>query len=110
MTHISKLNINYLALEKIVIEKKLTPNDLILAMQNAYLNHLIGISIDEKDLVAALKKLNEDPISIIEKLKTIGVLKDYKAYKKTKSENEEKRYHIPDLYLYGLKFTRKGTR
>ena len=35
----SKLNINYLALEKIVIEKKLTPNDLILAMQNAYLNH-----------------------------------------------------------------------
>ena len=66
--------------------------------------------IDEKDLVAALKKLNEDPISIIEKLKTIGVLKDYKAYKKTKSENEEKRYHIPDLYLYGLKFTRKGTR
>jgi hypothetical protein len=49
-------------------------------------------------------------MTIIEKLKNIGVLKDYKAYKKTKTENEEKRYHIPDLYLYGLKFTRKGTR
>lgn len=66
--------------------------------------------ISEKDLVEALRKLNEEPITIIEKLKNIGVLKDYKAYKKTKTENEEKRYHIPDLYLYGLKFTRKGTR
>ncbi|WP_029294385.1 P-loop ATPase, Sll1717 family [Chryseobacterium hispalense] len=67
--------------------------------------------INDKDLEDALKKLNEDePLSIIEKLKTIGVLKDYKAYKKTKQTNEEKKYHIPDLYLYGMKFTRKGTR
>jgi len=84
-------------------------------LENVFSNLYNNVSdgrtpINEKDLVEALKKLNEDPISIIEKLKNIGVLKDYKAYKKTKSENEEKRYHIPDLYLYGLKFTRKGTR
>ena len=66
--------------------------------------------INEKDLIEALKNLGEEPVPTIEKLKNIGVLKDYKAYKKTKTENEEKRYHIPDLYLYGLKFTRKGTR
>ncbi len=84
-------------------------------LENVFLNLYSTVSdgrtpINEKDLIEALKKLNEDPLSVIEKLKTIGVLKDYKAYKKTKSENEEKRYHIPDLYLYGLKFTRKGTR
>ena len=84
-------------------------------LENVFLNLYNNVSdgrapINERDLIEALKKLNEEPISIIEKLKTIGVLKDYKAYKKTKTENEEKRYHIPDLYLYGLKFTRKGTR
>lgn len=84
-------------------------------LENVFLNLYNNVSdgrapINEKDLVEALIKLNEDPITIIEKLKNIGVLKDYKAYKKTKTENEEKRYHIPDLYLYGLKFTRKGTR
>ncbi|PXW13631.1 AAA domain-containing protein [Chryseobacterium sp. CBTAP 102] len=66
--------------------------------------------INDKDLEDALEKLKEEPLKIIEKLKTIGVLKDYKAYKKTKQTNEEKKYHIPDLYLYGMKFTRKGTR
>jgi len=66
--------------------------------------------INDKDLEDALEKLEEEPLKIIEKLKTIGVLKDYKAYKKTKQTNEEKKYHIPDLYLYGMKFTRKGTR
>ncbi|WP_288460640.1 AAA family ATPase [uncultured Chryseobacterium sp.] len=84
-------------------------------LENVFLNLYNNVSdgrapINEKDLVEALLKLNEEPITIIEKLKNIGVLKDYKAYKKTKTENEEKRYHIPDLYLYGLKFTRKGTR
>lgn len=84
-------------------------------LENVFLNLYSNVSdgrtpINEKDLIEALNKLNEEPIRIIEKLKTIGVLKDYKAYKKTKTENEEKRYHIPDLYLYGLKFTRKGTR
>jgi cellulose biosynthesis protein BcsQ/nucleoside-triphosphatase THEP1 len=84
-------------------------------LENVFLNLYSNVSdgrtpINEKDLIEALNKLDEEPIRIIEKLKTIGVLKDYKAYKKTKTENEEKRYHIPDLYLYGLKFTRKGTR
>jgi cellulose biosynthesis protein BcsQ/nucleoside-triphosphatase THEP1 len=82
---------------------------------NIFLNLYSNVSdgrtpINEKDLEGALIKLGEDPIERIKKLKDIGVLKDYKAYKKTKSENEEKRYHIPDLYLYGLNFTRKGTR
>ncbi|PIF44819.1 AAA domain-containing protein [Chryseobacterium sp. 52] len=84
-------------------------------LENVFLNLYNNVSdgrapINEKDLIEALTKLQEEPITIIEKLKNIGVLKDYKAYKKTKTENEEKRYHIPDLYLYGLKFTRKGTR
>ena len=84
-------------------------------LENVFLNLYNNVSdgrapINEKDLVEALVKLDEEPITIIEKLKNIGVLKDYKAYKKTKTENEEKRYHIPDLYLYGMKFTRKGTR
>lgn len=84
-------------------------------LENVFLNLYNNVSdgrapINEKDLVDALVKLNEEPITIIDKLKNIGVLKDYKAYKKTKTENEEKRYHIPDLYLYGMKFTRKGTR
>lgn len=66
--------------------------------------------INEKDLEIALKDLNEEPILMIEKLKDIGVLKDYKPYSKTRTGSDERRYHIPDLYLYGLKFTRKGTR
>lgn len=66
--------------------------------------------MNEKELIYALEELKEDPIKIINKLKDIGVLKDYKPYSKTKTENEERRYHIPDLYLYGLKFTRKGTK
>lgn len=64
----------------------------------------------EKELISALVQLNEEPLPVINKLKDIGVLKDYKPYSKTKTENEERRYHIPDLYLYGLNFTRKGTK
>ncbi|MCD9617627.1 P-loop ATPase, Sll1717 family [Chryseobacterium gleum] len=66
--------------------------------------------MNEKDLENALEKLKENPNEIIVKLSDIGVLKEYKAYSKTKTNNEDKRYHIPDLYLYGLKFKRKGTR
>ena len=90
-------------------------SSFIIKSDNIFLNLYSNVSdgrtpINEKDLEGALIKLGEDPIERIKKLKDIGVLKDYKAYKKTKSENEEKRYHIPDLYLYGLNFTRKGTR
>jgi hypothetical protein len=66
--------------------------------------------MNENNLIRALEKLNiEDAINTIEKLKEIGLLKEYKAYAKTKVNNEEKRYHIPDLYLSGLGFTRLGT-
>lgn len=66
--------------------------------------------MNEKDLEKALDDLNESPNEIIVKLSEIGVIKEYKAYSKTKTNNEDKRFHIPDLYLYGLKFKRKGTR
>ena len=68
--------------------------------------------MNENDLLTALKSLNqkEEPIDTISKLKGIGLLKDYKPYSKTKTDNEERRYYIPDLYLFGLKFTRKGTK
>ncbi|NMR34349.1 AAA family ATPase [Chryseobacterium aquaticum] len=66
--------------------------------------------MNEKDLENALEKLEENSNEIVVKLSDIGVLKEYKAYSKTKTNNEDKRFHIPDLYLYGLKFKRKGTR
>ena len=67
--------------------------------------------MNENDLLSALRSLGkEEPIDTISKLKDIGLLKDYKPYSKTKTDNEERRYHIPDLYLFGLKFTRKGTK
>ena len=63
--------------------------------------------MNENDLLLALKSLGkEEPVNTISKLKSIGLLKDYKQYK---IDNEERRYHIPDLYLFGLNFTRKGT-
>ena len=66
--------------------------------------------MNERDLEIALTNLNENPTQIIVTLSNIGVLKEYKAYSKTKTNNKDKRYHIPDLYLYGFKFKRKGTR
>lgn len=66
--------------------------------------------MNENNLINALRELQFEPIDTISKLKTIGVLKDYKPYSKTKTTNDDKRYHIPDLYLFGLNFTRLGTR
>lgn len=65
--------------------------------------------IIENDLESALIEIGVEPIETIKKLKDIGVLKDYKPIK-DKQENEERRYHIPDLYLFGLNLTRKGTK
>ncbi|MDI9869537.1 MinD/ParA family ATP-binding protein [Flectobacillus roseus] len=67
--------------------------------------------MNENDLINSLKSFGyNDPIDTINKLKVIGLLKDYKPSPKTKTDNEERRYHIPDLYLFGLNFTRKGTK
>lgn len=66
--------------------------------------------MNEADLNRALAELNYQPVDTIKKLNEIGLLKDYKPYSKTKTDNEERRYHIPDLYLFGLKFNRRGTR
>lgn len=64
----------------------------------------------ETDLLNALNELKvKEPISAIDKLRTIGVLKYYKSNPKNK-EITERMYHIPDLYLFGLRLNRKGTR
>jgi cellulose biosynthesis protein BcsQ len=78
-----------------------------------YLSGKVGgrSPMNENELLSALRGLGkEEPIDTVSKLKDIGLLKDYKPYSKTKTDNEERRYHIPDLYLFGLNFTRKGTK
>ena len=62
--------------------------------------------MNESNLINSLKELSVAPIETISKLKAIGLLKDYRPVE----ANGESRYHIPDLYLFGLKFTRKGTK
>lgn len=64
--------------------------------------------IYETDLTRALNELGVEPIDTISKLKDIGLLKDYN--RKNKKGTEERRYHIPDIYLFGLNLTRSGTR
>ncbi len=69
--------------------------------------------MDEEKLVEALKNLGfkSDPIKTIQNLIDIGLLKKYKPVLSKTKDNETKfRYHFPDLYLYGLNLTRKGTR
>lgn len=64
--------------------------------------------MNEKDLIKALRDLGkEPPHHFISKLKDIGLLKDYGNNKKG---SKGKRYHLPDIYLFGLNFTRKGTK
>ena len=46
----------------------------------------------------------ETPDTIIDKLSEIGVIYEY-LFCRT---NQEKRYHIPDLYLFGLGLRRLG--
>ncbi|NJO01503.1 MAG: hypothetical protein HC880_07260 [Bacteroidia bacterium] len=64
--------------------------------------------IEETKLEDALEKIisrNSSPVSVSEikdKLVDIGVLYKYRA--KTK----EQRYHIPDLYLFGMGLRRRG--
>ncbi|MBN2091614.1 AAA family ATPase [candidate division KSB1 bacterium] len=66
--------------------------------------------INDHELEQALDSLQLDSpsVEIIEKLINIGVMKRYKPA--TKSSKAEIRYHFPDLYLFGLNLTRKGTR
>lgn len=65
--------------------------------------------INETDLTQALNNLGiTDTLDTIEKLKEIGLLKDYN--RKNKKRSQEARYHMNDLYLFGLNFTRSGTR
>jgi AAA domain len=72
--------------------------------------HTSELPILDKGLNTALtkiikeKSLNLKPNDIIDTLKTIGVLYIYN-YRKTDTQI---RYHIPDLYLWGLGLRRRG--
>lgn len=66
--------------------------------------------ITENELSDAINRIHSKsdskilPDEIINKLMEIGVLYEYKFNKKTVGT----RYHIPDLYLFGLGLSRKG--
>lgn len=63
---------------------------------------------DEKSLYDALIQcgLAENNIKVyVDQLKDIGVLKEYQRKK-----SDSIRYHIPDIYLKGMKLVRKGIR
>jgi hypothetical protein len=52
--------------------------------------------MNEQAPIKALTKTGQDlPLKTIEKLKDIGILKDYKP----STSNDGKRFYIPDLYL-----------
>lgn len=60
---------------------------------------------NESLLISGLKKIGETkPVDLIDKLKDIGVLYRYKD----KAKQKEIRYHIPDLYLFGMNLRRRG--
>jgi len=59
------------------------------------------LPIKETALKKVLKELNFEN-DTIEKLKTIGILKEYKS----RNSKDELSFTIPDLYLYGLGFKR----
>lgn len=59
----------------------------------------------EQDLLSALEEMKVEPIESIKKLKEIGLMKDYKF-----SKDKTNGYRIPDLYLSGLGFLRKGPK
>lgn len=60
-----------------------------------------GVTLREALIKCGLKK--ENLKSDIDKLIDIGVLKEYQRKK-----SDPIRYHIPDIYLKGMKLTRKG--
>jgi cellulose biosynthesis protein BcsQ len=59
----------------------------------------------EQDLLDGLQEMGVEPIESIKKLKEIGLMKDYKF-----SKDKTNGYRIPDLYLSGLGFLRKGPK
>lgn len=64
------------------------------------------LPIQEEELIISLKKIVKDldPLEIIKKLSEIGVLYPYKY----NSKKYGKRYHMPDLYLFGMNIKRRG--
>lgn len=63
--------------------------------------------VEEKELKSALTKIkhSEEGIQeLIDRLMAIGVIKSYKS----KSKDTSLRYHIPDIYLIGMKLKRTG--
>ena len=72
-------------------------------------SHLDYFPIEESKLSRAIdrirdkEKLTKSVSEIKAELESIGVLYEYKYTKR-----EEKRYHIPDLYLFGMGLKRRG--
>lgn len=57
-----------------------------------------------KEKLEELNELRMSPEDTIDRLKDIGVVQDYKSKKK----GAYRRYHIPDIYLFGMKLKRRG--
>ena len=71
-------------------------------------NHVPNWPVKETDLREAIRSILNTPTpdATIAQLKEMRVIKDYGKAKK----QEEARYHIPDLYLSGLRLTRRGPK
>ena len=97
-----------------VSEKKIKKKDDTLVVEfiktKDILKSLGKVKTDRQILVGFALETNDEEVYAIKKLNDIGLLKDYKPYSKTKTDNEERKYHIPDLYLSGLNFVRKGAK
>ncbi len=71
-------------------------------------NYCTVFPADEETLFTALLRCGikeENLKTVVEHLKDIGILKEYQRKKK-----DPIRYHIPDIYLKGMKLKRKGYR
>ena len=71
-------------------------------------NYCSTFPADEQTLYSALKKCGmkeENLKTVIDHFIEIGVLKEYQRKK-----GDAIRYHIPDIYLKGMKLKRKGYR
>ena len=71
-------------------------------------NYCTVFPADEETLFTALLRCGikeENLKTVVEHLKDIGILKEYQRKKK-----DPIRYHIPDIYLKGMKLKRTGYR
>lgn len=70
----TELTINFREIESIVHEKMLTPNDLILFMQNVFLQHLIGIDICQETVLEGLRNTESSSSTFEQQRKSFSSL------------------------------------